>query len=376
MAANIVAVNAAVRHDARRSKSFRKSKRSKKKAKKEALYYGLLPFQKNLFTFYNSNRIQITIAILIFTNFFISTAEAEIVPAKGSHAYYIFSVLERIFGFIFLIELIINMYAHWFFRFWKDLWNWFDLLIVIVSLISISVGDLPAVNVLRLFRAFRVFRLFKRVPTLKSVINGVFASLPGIANAFVVMSILMGIWAIIGVELYADIKDEEFGTFAKAIFTLWQVMSMDSWASGIARGIIFKHTEIDNVVHVEMVHPEAMPYFVTYLLAVGIIMMNVVVAILLEFYMEAAAEVADEEYDDSDEESMEEKKLLDRVKDVDKQGLMDLVNEVVSTNVVYSFNRKNLDEIFNVLMCNVNGRQEIKEGLNRFKIQAEFENQF
>jgi hypothetical protein len=102
-------------------------------------------------------------------------------------------------------------------------WNVFDFLIVSITFVSMSEADLPGVTVLRLFRAFRVFRLFRRVESLKLIIEGVGAAMPGVSNAFMILGILMGIWSIIGVEFYRHYAEQEFGNFLKAMFTMWQV---------------------------------------------------------------------------------------------------------------------------------------------------------
>lgn len=107
--------------------------------------------------------------------------------------------------------------------------------------------------------------------TSQLIIEGVGAALPGVSNAFVVLGILMGIWSIMGVEFFGTIRGEfsmnsagvknceilghsgldepefglckfktqEFGDFFKAMFSMWQIMTMDSWASGIARPLIY-----------------------------------------------------------------------------------------------------------------------------------------
>jgi voltage-gated sodium channel len=102
-------------------------------------------------------------------------------------------------------------------------WNVFDFVIVLVTLVSMSNANLPGVSVLRLFRAFRVFRLFRRIESLRIIIEGIMAALPGVGNAFVLLGLLMGIWSIIGVEFFREYADEEFGNFLKAMFTMWQV---------------------------------------------------------------------------------------------------------------------------------------------------------
>ena len=143
--------------------------------------------QNYVFDAYNSNVIQVGVAALIFANFIVSAIEKQALPAEDSSAKSVFLVFEWFFGMIFLVELIWNMYGSWWFKFWRDAWNWFDFIIVLISLLSLTLGNLPGISVLRyryvavygtkfwtysnwicrLFRAFRVFRLFKRVPSLK-----------------------------------------------------------------------------------------------------------------------------------------------------------------------------------------------------------------
>ena len=148
-----------------------------------------------------------------------------------------------------------------------------------VTFVSMGNPNLPGVTVLRLFRAFRVFRLFKRVESLRIIIEGVGASLPGVGNAFVLLGLLMGIWAIIGVEFFSEYADDEFGNFLKAMFTMWQVMTMDGWASNLARPLLY-----DDGLTV------AAPFFISFTFIAGIVMTNVVVAILLEKYLTATAD--------------------------------------------------------------------------------------
>ena len=58
------------------------------------------------------------------------------------------------------------MYGSWFRPFWSSGWNWFDFVIVLISMMALTMSGLPGIAILRLFRAFRVFRLFKRIESL------------------------------------------------------------------------------------------------------------------------------------------------------------------------------------------------------------------
>lgn len=277
----------------------------------------VLPNQDMAFRSYMSTPVQVFVAVLIFLNFFVSAVQAQFQPSDkiypGTTAGLVFYILEWFFGLIFTVELVWNMYGSWFLSFWKSGWNWFDFIIVAISLMSLTLDGLPGIGVLRLFRAFRVFRLFKRIESLRMIIEGVLASLPGVMNAFLVLGILMGIWSIMGVEFFhpesADPKQEtgeSFVSFMDGMFSMWQVMTMDSWASGIARPLIYDHGLV-----------VAVPFFVSFTFIAGIVMMNVVVAILLDKYL-SVTQAADKK--------KEEKRKLKEEKEARKTRRMDKGN--------------------------------------------------
>ena len=90
----------------------------------------------------------------------------------------------------------------WMWMFLDDNWNRFDFLIVIISLVAILDGDLPGISVLRLLRAFRVFRLFKKLASMRKIIRAIETSIPGVANAFGILFLVMSIYAILGEDTF------------------------------------------------------------------------------------------------------------------------------------------------------------------------------
>jgi hypothetical protein len=40
----------------------------------------------------------------------------------------------------FTFELVLNMIGHWWREFWRSAWNWFDALVVVVSILNVSGG--------------------------------------------------------------------------------------------------------------------------------------------------------------------------------------------------------------------------------------------
>ena len=191
--------------------------------------------------------VQIFVAILIMGNFGVNIAEAQIgtngyaiddkesgrgsykdkggykeTTYDGTEIYFkrdedshlsstmrVFVGFEEFFFWAFLIELSMNYYRYADYRlneFWKDGWNCFDSFIVGVTVLFKMPFDLPVyLKYLRLLRAFRVFRLFKRIKSLNKIIVSLGKAVPGVSNAFLILLLVMAIYAILGVELFSQL---------------------------------------------------------------------------------------------------------------------------------------------------------------------------
>jgi hypothetical protein len=97
-----------------------------------------------------------------------------------------------IFTAVFAVELCINIFANWMHTFVRSGWNWFDLIIVVMSLLDFGPFDNP-LWLVRLLRAFRVVRLFGRVKELTKMISAITASLFPMMNAFVILFVVLSI---------------------------------------------------------------------------------------------------------------------------------------------------------------------------------------
>lgn len=237
----------------------------------------LTTLQRRARALYMQHRTQALVAALIFINFFVSVIKAELNPLNDWQED-VFKVLEALFGFIFLMELLLNMTGTWFWAFWSDPWNIFDFFVVIVSILAVFFPSMPGVSVLRLFRAFRAFRLFKRIEQLRRIVFGAIQSLPRVSYAFVILVLIMGIWSIMAVEFFGLNAPAYFGNFFLSMLSMFQVMTFDSWSSQIARPII-----VDKSVKMHGV-PAAI-FFICYVFVASIIMVNVVIAIFVDQFL-------------------------------------------------------------------------------------------
>jgi len=257
----------------------------------------MLPGQAKVERFYNSTHVQVGVAVLIGANFLTNIIEKEIDP-HGEKYKVEFGHFELFYNICFTIELGVNMYAHWFKLFWQSSWNIFDVIVVSIGVINTLQLPLPsAFSMLRMMRAFRVFRLFKRVHSLNKIIVAIIHAIPGVVNAFLILAIVMSIYAILAVEFYYEIGDdckqtggddrfltargycageEYFGTFTKSLYSFFQVLTGESWSEAVARPAIwFYYDDPIRAVGSGL-------FFVSYVLITAFVLTNVVVAVLLD----------------------------------------------------------------------------------------------
>ena len=133
--------------------------------------------------------------------------------------------------------------------FFKYKWNIFDLVIVAVSILS-SFSYFTVLRVLRIFRSARIlnairsmraikaFRFIDSLNQLKTIFTALIKSIPGIIWTCLLLMIFFYIYAIVGTNSFGSDFPEYFGSLGRSLLTLFQVMSFDSWFSGITRPVL------------------------------------------------------------------------------------------------------------------------------------------
>ncbi len=173
-------------------------------------------------------------------------------------------IFDQIVIGIFLVEIMLRIYAHRI-EFFKDKWSLFDLIIV---LISIS----PANSMFEIFRVLRIFRLLRIisiVPQMRKIIMALVSVIPGMASIAGLMSILFYISAILATQLFGEQFPKWFGSLGHSLYTLFQIMTLESWSMGIARPVM-------------EVYPYAWLFFIPFIFIITFIMINLIVALVVD----------------------------------------------------------------------------------------------
>lgn len=183
--------------------------------------------------------------------------------------------LDAVILVIFVVEIALRLYAYGL-KFFRDPWSIFDFVIVGIALIPSS----GPFTVLRALRILRVLRLISVVPSLRKVIGGLVASLPGIGSIFVLLMLVFYVFAVMATKLYGATFPEWFGSIPASLYTLFQVMTLESWSMGIVRPVM-------------EVHPEAWIFFVPFIACTAFTVLNLFIGVIVSAMQEEHESSAD-----------------------------------------------------------------------------------
>ena len=172
---------------------------------------------------------------------------------------------------IFVVELLLKLVALGP-RFFRSGWNIFDFVIVGIALVPGAQG----LSVLRALRILRVLRVVSAVPSLRRVVEGLLTALPGMGSVFLLMSIIFYIGAVMATKLFAASFPEWFGSIGASLYTLFQVMTLESWSMGIVRPVL-------------EVYPYAWAFFVPFIMVTTFAVVNLIVGLVVNSMQDAHA---------------------------------------------------------------------------------------
>jgi len=184
----------------------------------------------------------------------------------------IIEMIDRICLSIFVIEILAKLIAHRF-RFFRNGWNVFDFMIVGVALMPGGAG----LSVLRALRILRVLRVISVAPSLRRVVEGFVTALPGMGSVFMLMALIFYIGAVMATKLFASSFPQWFGNLGSSAYSLFQIMTLESWSMGIVRPVM-------------EVYPYAWMFFVPFIMVTTFAVVNLLVGLIVNSMQDAHAE--------------------------------------------------------------------------------------
>lgn len=181
---------------------------------------------------------------------------------------------------IFLTEITIRFFGEKHkSQFFKNGWNVFDTLIVIVSLIPIDDSEVALVG--RLVRVFRVLRMVSIIPELRLLLNSLLKALPQLGYVLLLMFIIFYIYAAFGALFFAKINAELWGDIGISMLTLFRVMTFEDWT--------------DVMYETMSVYPLSWIFYLSFIFLTAFAFLNMVIGIVVNVLDEERAEMEQQE---------------------------------------------------------------------------------
>lgn len=211
--------------------------------------------------FVHSERVQRIVIVVIVVN--AVTLGLETSPTVMAATGEALHLADRVCLAVFVVEIGLKLYARgW--RFFANAWNVFDFLVVGVALVP----GADAFAVLRALRVLRVLRLISAIPALRRVVDALVRAVPGIASIAALLVIIFYVGAVMSTMLFGAAFPDEYGDIGRSLFSLFQVMTLDSWSS-MARTV---WTE----------YPWAPAFFVPFVLISSLTVLNLFIAVIVD----------------------------------------------------------------------------------------------
>jgi voltage-gated sodium channel len=162
---------------------------------------------------------------------------------------------------IFVVEMVIKIIG---LRgaFFRQAWNWFDLIVITLSIVPAS----GVLLMLRTVRILRTFRLISVIPSMRRVVNALFTAVPGLISILLLLLLVLYTSAIAAVQMFGGVAEEEFGSLGAALLTMFNVM-VQGWQP-VADEIL-------------AVRPLSWMFFVGYIVVTGFIVLNLLIAVIV-----------------------------------------------------------------------------------------------
>jgi len=230
--------------------------------------------------FVESERFRRAIIAVIVVNAAVLGLETS--PTAMAAAGPVLTGLDAAALVVFIVEIALKLFAYRL-RFFRDPWRVFDLAVVAVSLVPAGEG----MSVLRALRVLRAFRLISVAPRMRLVAQALLGAIPGMGSVVALLVLIFYVAAVMATRLFGPSFDAYFGTIGRSAYTLFQIMTLESWSMGIVRPVM-------------EIYPYAWAFFVPFILIVTFAVLNLFIAIIVNSMQEAAHEQVAQEVEAHD----------------------------------------------------------------------------
>jgi voltage-gated sodium channel len=229
------------------------------------------------------------LAVIIFNAITLGMSTSDrIMGAMGG----VIVAVDRAVLAIFVTEITLKLYAYGasFFRNW---WNIFDAVVIGLGLMP-QTGSLKALRALRVIRALRLLSV---VPQMRAVVQALFDALPGMGAVIIMLSIVYYVFGVMATLMFGDSFDAWFGTLGRSLYSLFQIMTLESWSMGIVRPVMD-------------VYPYAWAFFVPFIIVTSFSVLNLFIGLLVNTMQSAVEEQTASDIEELRQITVEQTRIL------------------------------------------------------------------
>ena len=229
---------------------------------------------------------------------------------------YWLEVMDRGITYAFAIEILLKLFVYRF-MFFRSGWNWFDFIVVGISMVPGGQGF----SVLRAMRVLRVLRLLHVVPMMRRITEALLKALPGMGAIVAVLALLTYVYAVMATNMYGDTSNEEvlelFGDLPSSAYSLFQVMTMDGWRFEVVQKVV------------DDGHPWAPLFFLTFIFVASFAVLNLFIALIVDALAAEQKAATEELLEDIEEDAEHAEEERDEIFDL-LRSLKDEIAELKS----------------------------------------------
>lgn len=216
----------------------------------------------------------------------------------GPELEFTLEIVNFVFNGVFMLEAVLKLTGLGWEQYNRSTWNRFDLFLIVVNFPEFFITVGAGLTVFRVVRIGRLFRLLKRAKGLRALFESALTALPSIANVSSLLFLLVFMYAVLGMNLFGTGRlaeashprlsgDFKFEGFGNSLIALWRAFTGDEWSAMMRSAANCKvgrpcPSPMDDVL--------AMAYFSSFLILARYVLLNLIVAVLLEKFLHKAKE--------------------------------------------------------------------------------------
>lgn len=240
--------------------------------------------------------------------------------------------INIVFSFLFLCEMILKILGFGFIEYSRDTINYLDAGIVVISMVEyfLNLGTsafnaFRVIRILRIFRVIRVMRVFRYMSSMALLISVISKSIVNLLYLILLLTLFCIIFTLLGMQLFGGRFDfidgkprENFDSFHYSFLSIFQLLSTENWNDILASAVR------------SAVGPGSALFLIVWIILGNFILLNLVLAILLDSFDEKKDETFLENNIDDKYLNPKNKKKIEFIEKIEELSENDEIDEVIN----------------------------------------------